>query len=496
MSKQHIAKSALWVMLSEVVFNLSGYIIHSAVGRILGPEDYGRYGLVVTLTTMVIILIGNGIPTAMAKYISEIFETNAAMVLAIKKRAIFLQSILIGGITLLFFVLAPLLSKILGDPTLTPLFRISTLIIPAFASASFYFSYYTGLHLFNLQSILKTTRSLLRMIIIIALAYFLGVKGSIIGYIIVPFLVFLVALSVDKFSVSKKINRQISASDQATIAFFPWQKLVNYAWQVVIFFLAYELLISIDLYLVQGILHDDYQTGIYNAALTVGRIPYYIFYALTVILLPTISKSTSENNHTETNKIISQSLRIMTILLVPTVVLISAFSEPIIRIFYTSKYIDAAAPMAILAFGVGFLTIFYVMSFVSNGAGKTKQPMLISIFGLILNTILNYIFIKKYALVGSAIATSISSFAVMITALYFIYRDFGITMKIKNYSKIIASGIAIYFLSFIFSQGQFIFILWSIILLVIYFAFLYLLGEVKKEDIIFFQKMLNRKNKR
>jgi stage V sporulation protein B len=495
MSKQHIAKSALWVMLSEVVFNLSGYIIHSAVGRILGPEDYGRYGLVVTLTTMVIILIGNGIPTAMAKYISEIFETNASMVLAIKKRAIFLQSILIGGITLLFFVLAPLLSKILGDPTLTPLFRISTLIIPAFASASFYFSYYTGLHLFNLQSILKTTRSLIRVAIIISLAYFLGVKGSIIGYIIAPFLVFLIALSIDKLNVSKKINRQISASNQTTVAFFPWQKLVNYAWQVVIFFLAYELLISIDLYLVQGILHDDYQTGIYNAALTVGRIPYYIFYALTVILLPTISKSTSENNHTETNKIISQSLRIMTILLVPTVVLLSVFAKPIIEIFYTAKYIDAAAPMAILAFGVGFLTIFYVMSFVSNGAGKTKQPMLISIFGLILNTVLNYIFIKKYALIGSAIATSISSFAVMIVALYFIYRDFGITIKIKNYSKIIVSGIAIYLLSFIFSQGQFIFILWSIILLVIYFSFLYLLGEVKKEDIIFFQKMLNRKNK-
>lgn len=494
MSKQHIAKSALWVMLSEVVFNLSGYIIHSAVGRILGPEDYGRYGLVVTLTTMVIILIGNGIPTAMAKYISEIFETNAAMVLAIKKRAILLQSILIGGITLLFFVLAPLLSKILGDPTLTPLFRISTLIIPAFAAASFYFSYYTGLHLFNLQSILKTTRSLLRMIIIIALAYFLGVKGSVIGYIIAPFLVFLVALSVDKFSVSKKINRQISASNQTTPAFFPWQKLVNYAWQIVIFFLAYELLISIDLYLVQGILHDDYQTGIYNAALTVGRIPYYIFYALTVILLPTISKSTSENNHTETNKIISQSLKVMTILLVPAVVLMSTFSEPIIRIFYTSKYIDAAAPMAILAVGVGFLTIFYVMSFVSNGAGKTKRPMFISIFGLIINTILNYILIKKYALIGSAIATSISSLIVMLIALYYIRKDFEITLKIKNYLKIIFAGIIMYSLSPFFSQGRFIFILWAIILLLIYFAILYFMGEIKKEEITFFRKMLSRKN--
>ena len=78
--KSNIAKSALWVTVSEIFFNLSGFIIHSILGRILGPADYGRYGLVVTLTTMVIVLIGNGIPTAMAKYISEVFETNPRMV--------------------------------------------------------------------------------------------------------------------------------------------------------------------------------------------------------------------------------------------------------------------------------------------------------------------------------------------------------------------------------------------------------------------------------
>ena len=80
-----IAKSALWVTISEIIFNLSGFIIHSILGRVLGPADYGRYGLIVTLTTMVIILIGNGIPTAMAKYISEIFETEPKLILKIKR---------------------------------------------------------------------------------------------------------------------------------------------------------------------------------------------------------------------------------------------------------------------------------------------------------------------------------------------------------------------------------------------------------------------------
>ena len=504
-----LARSAFWVTISEIIFNLSGYVIHSVVGRILGPADYGRYGLVVTLTTMIIILIGNGIPTAMAKYISEIFETNPRLVRIIKRQAIILQSIIISSLTIIFFFGAPLIAKILGDPTLTPLFRISTLVIPAFALASFYFSYYTGLHKFGIQSFLKIMRSVFRVIIIIALTYYFGVKGSVSGYIVAPFLVFLVAFLIDKFKVAKELghpersegSRANITNNNSTRSFasaqdnqlFPWKKLIDYAWQIIIFFLAYELLISIDLYLVKGILHDDYLTGIYNASLTVGRLPYYVFYALTVILLPVISKSTAENNSEKTGEIVSQSLRLMLILLVPAIILMAQFSEAIIKIFYGNKYLAAAQPMSILVWGVGFLTIFYVLSFVMNGAGKTKKTMYTAIFGFILNTVLNYFLIKKFALTGSAIATSIASFAVMAVILFYTYKDFKISINLKNIFRIAIAGIATFYVASHFSQGRYIFILWSVLLFAFYCAILYLLGEIKKEDLAILKNIISRK---
>lgn len=492
----NLAKSTFWLVVSEIIFNLSGYIIHSFVGRILGPADYGRYGLVVTLTTMVIILIGNGIPTAMAKYISEVFETNPRLVLVIKRKAIILQTILIGVITLLFFFSAPLISYALGDASLTRLFRISTLIIPAFAMASFYFSYYTGLHKFNTQSILKTLRSVLKVAAIVGLAYAFRVPGSIVGYALAAFSVFLIAFTLDRFKYTKELKEASKTQNLSLGNTFETKKLVNYAWQVIIFFLAYELLISIDLYLVKGILHDDFLTGIYNAALTVGRIPYYIFYALTIMLLPVISKSTAEEDHKQTNSVISQSLRLMVILLVPSVILISEFSRPIIKIFYSAKYIEAAYPMSILAYGVGFLTIFYVMSFVLNGAGKTKIPMWISIFGVIVNTILNYILIKRFGLVGSAVATTITSFIVMLAILYYVYRDFGVLIKLKSLLQISAAGIIMYVASLFFSKGEFIFLLWSAILFALYLIILYLLGGITKDDITYLRQIISKKTKK
>lgn len=484
----NIAKSALWVTVSEIIFNLSGFVIHSVLGRVLGPADYGRYGLVVTLTTMVIILIGNGIPTAMAKYISEVFETNAPMVRVIKKQAIILQAAIIGAITILFYFSVPLISIILGDPTLIPLFRISTLIIPAFAAASFYFSYFTGLHRFNLQATLKTLRSIFRIGLVVGLAYFFGVKGSVAGYIIAPTSVFLVALALDRFKVTRELRANESqmkaniGTDSQKIS-FDWRVLITYAWQIVLFFLAYELLISIDLYMVKGILHDDRLTGIYNASLTVGRIPYYIFYAMTIFLLPMVSKSTSENNHAETKKILTQSLRIIMLLLIPMVVIMSAFSLSILKLLYGIRYAEGAYPMSILVYGVGFLTIFYVLSFAMNGAGKTKIPMYISIFGVILNTILNYFLIKKMSIAGSAIATSITSLFIAIVMLYYLWRDFSVTIQLKSATKAAAAGIIIYYISTFLSQGRLIFMLWSVLLFALYLFILYLLREIGKSDI-------------
>jgi len=473
------------------------------VGRILGPADYGRFGLVVTLTTMIIMLIGNGIPTAMSKYISEIYDTNPRLVGVIKRQTIILQSILIGIVTILFYFSAPLIAKILGDPTLTPLFQISTLIIPLFAAASFYFSYYTGLHKFGVQSFLKVARSLFRIVYIIGFAYFFGVKGSISGYIAAPASIFLLALFIDKFKVTPELNRShpelVSGSDEMPKQVrhdnesFDWHKLTNYAWQIILFFLAYELLISIDLYLVKGILHDDYQTGIYNASLTIGRIPYYIFYALTVILLPVISKSTSENNFKKTAEIINQSLRLMLILLVPMVILMSVFARPLIRLFYSHRYIDAAYPMSILVWGVGFLTIFYVFCFVMSGAGKVRKPMIMSVLGLTLNTILNYVLIKRYGITGSAIATSITSAIITGFMLYHIWADFGVKIKLMSFLKVAFAGAIMYLASMLFNRGELIFMLWSAILFAFYLGILIILGEIKKADIAIVRGMLVRK---
>lgn len=476
MSK-NLARSFVWLTIAEVLFNLSGYVVHSVAGRLLTPSDYGRYGIIVSLTIMVITLIGNGIPISMSKYLSEIHETQPEMVPVIKRTGFILQLIVMVGISAVFYLITPLISQLLGDPTLTPLFRLSTLILPAYAIDSFFFYYLTGIHEFNLQSGLKILRSFARVALIVSLVMLFGLNGSISVYIFAPTVVFLAAWIADIFWISKKFPKPDKKLS------FDWRKLLFYAWPVTLFMFFYQILISLDMYFVKAITHSDLLAGLYNSAFLIGQIPYFLFYALTIILLPSVSESTAQNDVAKTRNIVTQSLRIMIMLLVPIVILLNTYASSVIKFIYGAKYLQATYPLQILAFGIGCLTVFYILSFALNGAGKNKIPMWIAGGGMILNAILNYVLVKKYGIVGSASATSITSLVVMLIAVTYSHRYFKGILSAASLLKMALAGIFIYVLSLYLTSQNLIFFVWSVLLVLAYFAALYLLGEISGSDL-------------
>ena len=485
------SQALVWLTLSEIIFNAAGYVIHSALGRILGPEDYGRYGLVVTLTTMIIMLIGNGIPTAMSKYISEIFESAPEKIRGIKRQAIRLQIIVMALVAVAFYFAAPLIAFALRDESLTPLFRLSALIIPAFAAASFYFYYFTGLHFFRLQAILKTLRSLARIIFIVGFAYFFGVEGAVSGYIAAPLTIFVIAFIADLFITHRYFPETKKPSTEVTL--FSGKTLLQYAWPLTLFLLFYEFILTLDLYFVKSLLQDDYLTGIYNAAITVGRIPYYLFYALTIILLPAISKTVAERKTVETEGLVNKSLRLLTLLLFPLITLLIIYAPQTLNIFYGKEYIAAGQPMSIFALGVGFLTVFYVLSFALNGAGLVKIPMWLSFWGLSGMILLNFILIPRYELVGAASSITLVSLFLMIGILIYTDRHFNVRIPKKTLGLSLVGAALLVFFSMFLPGGVYSFLFSGALLFCLYFVFLKITGALTNEDIAPFLKLFAKK---
>lgn len=479
-----LIKASFWITIAELVFNLSGYVVHSVLGRSLGPAEYGRYSLIIAFSTMIVVLVGRGVPIAMSKYLSEVRKSDPRTILSVRRTGARLQFLIIGVTTIVYFFLSPFFAKVLRDESLIPLFRLSSLIIPAFALASFYVYYFNGIHKFNSQSFIKFYRGVSKIVIIIAFAVFLKVPGAIIGHALVPFSVFIFAFFLDPF-------KKYKATKKSPVT---WQKLLKFAWPITIFMIFYEIMISIDLFLVKALLQDDSLTGLYNAALTMARIPFYAFYFLTIILLPKISETTSQNDQKKTQAIINSSMRFMFMLLFPAIALLSVFSQSVVSFFYGAKYIQATQPLSILVLGMGFLTVFYVAAFILNGAGKNKIPMTMAIIGAVSNTILGYLLINKLGLNGAAIAFSITAVPIAVYLVWYIHKHLAKFLSLKQLTIYFFASAMIYYLgSVLFKQGHFIFILWSIILLAVYFCILFVVGEFSKKDILHFKKAFSRK---
>lgn len=481
------SNALLWLTASEIIFNLAAYIVHAIVGRVLGPADYGRYGLVVTLTTMIIVLVGNGLPTAMAKYVSGVLEQSPGDIFAIKRKTLLLQAGIIGVLTILFFLLAPLFAWALSDPSLTPLFQLSSLVIPAFAAASFYHHYLIGLHLFTLQAVVKIVRSFARVGFIALTALYFGLEGAVAGYILAPLLTFGVALLIDALYIKRRLN--LGVKPTLPSADFPARTLLTYAGPITLFLIFYELILTIDLYFVKALLQDDHLTGLYNAAITVGRIPYYLFAALAMIMLPAISKTTAERNDEETKALVTKALRLLTLILFPLVTLLAVYAQKVLHFFYGARYDGAEMAAAIFTIGVGFLTVFYVLAFALNGAGLVKIPMRLSLAGFLGMVVLNFLLIPPFGIVGAALAAAITCTVLMIAILVYTRTHFHVALGWRTFFVSLGAALLIALFSRILPIGNFSFIFSGALLFFAYFGLLKLFVELKDDDLAPLRKL-------
>ncbi len=413
--KKTLTLSFLFLVFAEFVYNISAYVIKFGLSRNLSIDEYGKYSVVISFTTMLIVLVGRGVPTAMNKRISE-QGSNWGKILAIKKISEKLQTYIILSITVLFFLMAPVVAHFFKDESLTNLFRLSSLLIPTFALSSFHVAYFNGLRAFGAMTTLKIFRGIFRGIFIILGAYFYGITGAIVGAIIAPFSVYLVAIVFDKFVVKKPTDIKISK--------YPYKNILSYAYKFLAFLFFYEFFTRVDLYLIKFFLHSDKLTGLYDAALTTALVPYFGVFALTFVLFPTMSKLSATKESEKIKKLLTRVLVFLVISLGASSLILLFFSDYIINVLFGVKFEEAYSLVPLMLGGTFFGTIFYIFASVLNGSGHTKITSSIVAIALLFSIALNSIFLPTHGLCASALIFSITSTFMGVSVLFFVYLKF------------------------------------------------------------------------
>lgn len=470
-----MGKGTLYLMVSNGVFALAGYLVHFGLGRYLGPVDYGIFGVVLSLMTVVNTFFTAGFPQSASKYIAE-DNTRIAGIIKSTNRIILVFSALVFS---LYFGLAGVIASWFNDSNLTPYIRISALVIPAYAFYSIYGpGYLNGQRQFGKQAIASFVSSIVKIIAVLALVLLgFGVKGAIAGYL---------AAALAGLLLAWRFLRPVGKRDVN----FGWKKLAEFGIPATAFTVVFFLLMSIDLFAVKAIGGGEAEVGYYTSATTISKMPYFLFTGLAMTLLPSISRSISMNDARLTRDYVRQSIRYMLVLLMPITILISATSANLLVLVYSSAYVAAAPSLSILIFGIALLSLFYVLASIVMGAGRPKVTLGIALSALGIDIVLNILLIPQYGLEGAAWATTITGFVCMCVAAVYVLWKFKTLVSAKSLGKIILASLVIYVIALQVSLQPPWLPLIYVGLLALYVAILWLLREINKEDLRTFRRIV------
>ena len=472
-----LGRGTLYLMLVQVVFLASGYLIHAGLGRLLGPASYGIFGVVIYLITLSQDFLRVGIPQAASKYIAE-DNSNAE---AIKNKTVKLQLIYSVLVFSVYFLLADIFADLLGDPSLSIYIRLSAFIIPAGAFYSLYTNFLNGLRWYNKQAQVMLFYSAAKIAGVFALVFFgYAVYGAIFGYLMGPLVGF--ALGWYFF---KGIKGEGDGRND-----FELKKIINFAVPVIIFSVTFTFLISADLFFVKRILVENVQVGYYTAASMLSRVPFHILSALGFALFPAISRSTAINDVKQTENYIAGSMRYLLMFLIPIILLVSATSESLVSLFYSSAYLPASSSLSILVFGLGFYTILTIMTTIITASGRPRVSMLIALVLVPLCIVFNMFLIPIYQLEGAALATTVTSLLGVCFAAGYVFKRFKTLINAKSFVKICVASIVIYAIALRLSLPFFFLPFLYVLLFALYFGILFLMKELSEDDLKTFKGII------
>lgn len=462
-------------MFANSILFLSGYVIHFGLGRYLGPVDYGTFGVVLSLMTTINFFVTSGIPMSASKYIAEDYSRAGSVI----KDANRIQLLFCFTLFSLYFGLAEVIANLLNDLSLTPYIRISALAIPGYALYSIYSAgYLNGLRKFGRQAMSSIGVSITRIIAVsILVVVGFGVNGAIMGYVATALIGFLLAW------------RLLGQIDQSEVN--PgWRRLVGFSIPATLFSVTFFFLMSIDLYVVKAIGVGEAEVGYYTSATTISKLTYFLFAGLATSLFPSVSRSTSSNNAELTNSYIRESMRYMFMLLIPGLLLISATSTELLTLVYSSRYVSAASSLSILAFGLGFLSIFFVLSNVIMGSDKPWIVLMMILPLVAFDIGLNVFLVPRFGLLGAAWATTVTGFFGMGVSSLYVIRRLGALVALKSLGRICLASLIIYFIALQIPLSPLWLPLLYIALFGLYMGILWLTMELKRDDLATFKRLV------
>ena len=392
--------------LSNIIYALAGVLIGQVFGsfnsfflaKILSPSNYGVWMTLVMVGSLSPILCFGTVETLLKEYPYYIGKEEI-------DKATKLESGVFGSIALassfIFFlaVIFPMIipGHVLGD--WIPHIRIMVFSAGITLFSAFLYHRFAAHQNFKIVAFLDSFRSFLIFIILISFSWYWGIKGTVIGFIIVESVVCLVSFILS-FRYCGKLSICFNFSYLAS--------LVKTGFPISIVWWAYMIQVSVDRGMSMIFLGKEL-TGFYSLGMSITSLFLLFPQVIGRVLYPKVNQSIGKGaGKSEIDLIVLVPARALS-LFTPVASMVLIIMLPVLYRDIFIKYYPGLLSAQVLIMGISFLCIIrgginYLVS--TNKQHKILYYMVICIS---INVILNYILVKiGLSIFGISVSTVIS----------------------------------------------------------------------------------------
>lgn len=387
-NNKKVFKNVYWAVLGKIVNILSGLFVGILVARYLGPKDYGLMNYVISYVTLFSVLSNFGLDNIEIRELSKPgADKNAILGSAFRLRLLFsTATIVLIWITLILFESDRFTFYMV-------LVYSASLILNSFNVIR---NYFTSIVLNEYVVKTEITRTLVGAALKILLLFFQFPVG---WFIAASAFDFLLVASGYLVSYKMKAGHVTKWNYDKDVA----RHLIKESFPLLLSGTAIIIYQKIDQVMIRNMI-DTAAVGQFAVASKFTELAIFIPMVIAQTVTPLLVKTHQEDidNYKKRRQ---QFMDIMLWTAVGISVALFVTAAPAIKILYGTKYIDAIPVLQIMAWKTVFVALF-------SGSGQLiiiehiqKYAVLRNIIGCFVSIAVNYLFIPRFGIVGSAIAT-------------------------------------------------------------------------------------------
>lgn len=389
MAKRSYLHDIASVFSSNVFTLITNLLLVVLLTRVLGPEGYGLYTSVLVVPMLVVSFFQMGIrPTTV--FLIGSGKNNENSIVSAVLTVLLLTStlgIIFSGLAYFFVSTAGYTKLLIGMALLT---------IPMRLSAVYAGGVFLGKEEIPSANRLNWLSGLMMLVFafLFVLIFRWGLNGALLSLLLSNALVAVMAvvMLIRRFKITVSFSNPLIS------------RMLKTGVMYALSFLVIQLNYRFDILLLKA-LSTPAEVGIYSLGVSVAELLWQVPLAISIVVM---SRSANTTDIKAMNQSTARLLRVSLVFGIVISAFIVLLAPWVVPLVFGAKYLSSVLVMQTILPGILMVIVFRILSGQLSGMGRPEVALKAFIPALLLNVLLNYLWIPAYGAMGSVLATNIS----------------------------------------------------------------------------------------